>query len=302
MPSLHYAFQTESQKMRLEANTLIPTSLWRLMCMNIPFTANEESVKYEGLGEMPIMNEFLRERQIQTIAGRPMTLTMKKFESTISSDVIKLKTQSGAYSFQTAQKSMFSNAVNFPNIRFFRCIEDTSYTDTVDGVTLFSATHPILGSSAVNSNLKSGTGVTAAHIVADWITGRNAFLAMQTRAGRIFYSLDGLDFHIIYPTALTDPMTEVFISERNSTSATIGRFKGAATLHCCDMLTDVNDWYISIVMPGLAPFFFAESVPLDVGKYSYAQEFDANIMKFGVMWWMEIFPGYYWLIVKIQNA
>lgn len=296
--------QRASKAMNLHVGQQIAMQTWREHTMDL--VSAEHTETYEGLGDFPAVEKYLKERNYQVVGQRDYTVKSEKWTINTELDVDDMKREKGMWFINTKIPQMAQIFAAHPNGLFFDVLQNTTSTNTMDRVTFFNAAHPVIGSDITNSNLVSGTGVAAANIKVDWYTVKHTFGGMKLRSGdRIFENTGRLSFEIFVPNALEQVFTDLFIEQRVVGDATTGTLRNAnAKISVFDRLTDANDWYVKIRnFPAIQPFFFFKNYnPKFEWNDSKHLMFERDVVRYGGKARYAIVYAYPEIIIKVVNA
>jgi phage major head subunit gpT-like protein len=177
-----------------------------------------------------------------------------------------------------------------------------------DGVTFFNAAHPIGDDSAnTNSNLVSGTGVTEANILADWLSVKNTIRSWVVRGGApLFEDIEFLKYTIVHPSDLEIVFRSVFAHERKSTETAADRPEGFwykdAQLWGTQRTNTTNDWYVLIQGIGVMPFALMQVKKLVTKWHTQGDsEFFKDAIYYGGDGHYAFQPWYWEAAIKVNN-
>jgi phage major head subunit gpT-like protein len=294
-----------AKKTMLELPQMMMTQPWRRHSSDL--RSNEKSEIYQGLGGWPAVERFVKERSYEAIGQREYTVDSIPWALSTEFDSDDVKREAGRWVVQEKLPNMAQVFASHPNGLFFTLLEDTTSIKTVDGVTFFNAAHPVIGSDTItNSNIVSGAGVTAANIITDWYKVVKAFADMRTRSGdRIFEDVGQLRYNILYPMDLDAVMTEVFLKQAITGSATQGALNQEnVRLEKYSRLTDTADWYVKVDnFPTFQPFFFfIVKAPTFKWNASEDREFERQTVAYGGTARYKMHFGHHETMVKVNNT
>lgn len=297
--------QRASKAMALHLPQQIASMHWRMNTMDI--RSIEKTENLQGLGDFPAVEEYLKERNYQAVGQRDFIVKSRKWMLSTEIEVDELEREGGKWFISTRIPQIAKGFAAHPTRLFFELLENTVSTKTMTGKTFFNAAHPVIGSKTItNSNLVSGSGTSAAQVIADWFKVKRAFAAMKLRNGdRIFENIDTISYEIWIPNELDEVFTDVFNREPITGSATQGKLNNQnAKVKMFDRLNDANDWYVKITnMPMFQPFFFFKNYdPEFMWNDSKHLEFEKDVVRYGGKARYDIVYGYPEIIIKVVNA
>lgn len=179
---------------------------------------------------------------------------------------------------------------------------DTSAVPAYDGQNLFSNSHTLNG--ATFDNLLSGTLSTA--------TFNNA----KTVLRKIPLGDDGTylptelaKFYLVVPPALEADARLIIESTTipEDYKTALNPYLGAAEIVVNSLLTDDNDWYLIMTLPGLTPFMTVRHVTSKPALIPKIAKTDLNVMEEKMYRWLldiaeETYPIHFFQMVKVVNA
>lgn len=199
--------------------------------------ANEEI--YAMLSTFPEINEWLDDRQIQSLKDFPWTIKNRHFEGTIGVNKDDLADGATAGTLLAARQ-LGQEAAEKGIDLVTELIDENGLC--FDGQNFFDTDHK-LGTETAWANTHTGTGVTAALLTADYKTTLAKIMALKNPKGNMFFKrrpkIAVLSPAALYPT-FEDLLTLQLIS--GSTNALYGKFE----LVYLPLLDDANDWYMGI--------------------------------------------------------
>ena len=102
--------------------------------------------------------------------------------------------------------------------------------------------------------------------------------------------------------------TYLIDSTLNSTGApSYNPYNNAATLHVSSLLTDANDWYLIMSLPGITPFMTVKHTTSKPALIPKIADTDLNVMEEKEYRWLldmaeETYPVHYFQMVKYVNS
>jgi len=168
-----------------------------------------------------------------------------------------------------------------------------------DGVAYFATTHPNVAGN--QSNLLTGSGVTAAKFADDFNAARAAMINFKDEKGNPYNEGVG-DFLCVIPPGLQNIAEQVF--NASLISSTTNVLKGAAKIMVSSRFTDVNDWYLAELSGAVKPFILQERQPVKFEALDKGTEtsFLRKNYLFGVDWRGNCGGGLWQKCVKTINS
>jgi len=125
-----------------------------LVAMTVPSTGKQ--VDYKWLGNIPMMREWIGDRQIKNLEAFDYAIKNKKFESTIGVDRDDIDDdQVGVY--KPIIRGLAHAAGNHPSMLIYALMKDGFSKPCFDGQYFFDTDHPVAGASVSNFGGGSGT-------------------------------------------------------------------------------------------------------------------------------------------------
>jgi phage major head subunit gpT-like protein len=196
-----------------------------------------------------------------------------------------------------------------PDLLLYNKMISETDINTKDGVTFFSNSHPIDGTTDVNDNVISGSGILAADIIKDFDSAKGQFQTFRYDPTRYVHPhLSGYAYVLVHAPALAGVMSFVFKQPTGAATNQGARNGENVEPYSWSRLTG-NDWYLFIVSDSKKPFIhsrpkMANGQP-DMGRYEWANngkpDFETDKYKFGVSGEMGIDYGEWELAVKVDQ-
>ena len=207
---------------------------------------------YGWLGQSPSMNEWVDERRLKALNSFQYALKNKDYEATLSVDRNALEDDRlGAVQVRIADLAKKAKS-SHPRKLFFEALVAGTAGLCYDGQPMFSVSHAE-GGSGTQSNLLSGSGVTAAQLSTDIETAIAALKNYKDDIGEP-YNEGEIQIGIVCPPALEAKFKAINTADY-ITQGVSNTLKGTIkTIVSSGRLTDANDWYLADVTPGLKPF------------------------------------------------
>jgi phage major head subunit gpT-like protein len=146
------------------------------------------------------------------------------------------------------------SAADHPSGLLFNMLVNGTAGLCYDGKAFFAVDHPSYFKDETYSNIKTGSGITAANIIADYNAVILVFRRMKKANGNPLFQR-GIEIDVIHPPELNPLMKEVFVNEETSVGAKNPNM-GAATPIPAPWLTDTNDYYYLVKSLVQKPFLF----------------------------------------------
>lgn len=125
-----------------------------LVAMTVPSAGKQ--VDYKFLGNIPMMREWIGDRQIKNLEAFDYSVKNKKFESTIAVDRDDIDDdQIGVY--KPIIQGLFHAAANHPSMLTYALMKNGFSKPCFDGQYYFDVDHPVGGESVSNFGGGSGT-------------------------------------------------------------------------------------------------------------------------------------------------
>ncbi len=269
----------------------------------VPSTAPFE--KYEWLGEVPAVKEFLDERDVGDLSQTDFVVNNKTWESTLLVDRNQVM-DSRLTGLGIRLTQMAGRAAWHPVKLLYETLRDngTGY----DGVSLFNDAHPARGEqTATQDNLLAGTGVTVSAFKTDL---QNAIAQMGTfvdEAGDPFHMMvDPGQLSLIVPPALEFIAREaVEATIIANTSNVLSGIIGEIVVVPGNILTDTNDWYLlnGGGQGGVKALVFQDREPMMFEALESGDEaFMKKVWKYGTFARYNCAPFMWQFAVKTTNA
>jgi len=180
-----------------------------------------------------------------------------------------------------------------------------------DGQALFSASHS-WGKSGTQTNIVSGTGTTAAQILADYRSAKLLLRELKNSAGRVIRRPLFKPF-LLVPSDIEGVMEELQSSELISSSTNV--LKGKFEYMVLEGLTSADDWYMIDTSKAVKAFIVQELEAITLttinpdlrhgsgmeGFQVGGAEADSKDYKFFGRWSGKVAPGQWLNIAMIDN-
>ncbi|MBL7062068.1 MAG: Mu-like prophage major head subunit gpT family protein [Dehalococcoidia bacterium] len=142
---------------------LVKDAKWRPLVLEIKSEAAAE--RYNWLGSVPAMHEWVDEREIRHLLGEEYTILNKNYSAALEVDRNDLEDDKlGLLAPRIRQ--LAERAAAFPNKLVFSLLDAGDTAKTFDGTAFFKTTRKIGESANINNKL-TGAGVTADNIRTD---------------------------------------------------------------------------------------------------------------------------------------
>lgn len=266
--------------------------------LNVPSSAASE--KFGWLGSSPTMQEFKDEKAPKGLLDFDYTISNVPYEATIKVDKFALKNdQLGGV--QVRIRDLAARAKQFPIKLMIELLKAGTTQLCYDGLPFFSVSHTE-GDSGTQSNLLTGTGITAAQLTADFRAARAAMWGLKDDRGEPFYEDVNMDLVVLCPPALQGVFEELFTASMISNTTNV--LKGAAQVAVSSRLTDANDWYLLNKAGAIKPLVFQENMPVTFGALEGDSEsgFMRRFYHYGVEWYGNVGFGLWQKAMKTTNT
>ena len=226
------------------------------VAMEIP--SNTLTETYNWLGDVPVMREWVDERQHGGLASYNYSLTNRHYESSIEVD---------RDTFEDDRLGMIAPRIKQLGMEVPRFIENTmvnllvngavSGNNSYDGVTFYSASH-VIGSptQAAQTNLYTGTGVTLATIQADFSGAKAQMRKVKDGEGRPMNIL--ADFVLVAPEneqVFSQMLNASFIPAGSISAPMANTFVGQADMGVSPYVTTAT-WHLLSTKFAMKPLIF----------------------------------------------
>lgn len=215
---LFYGLQTRFQQ------AMLATKLYWDQIASPTTSATRQEV-YGWLDRMPLMREWLGERQVLNLSTRAYVLANKDYEATIELDRdVILDDQYGVYGYKAAMLGM--SAALWPDQLVIAALQNGDATTSLcyDGQPYFSANHPQdpdNSASAVQSNLFTTAGSGATLLTsANFATVRANMMAWKGANG---FPINVMPDTIYVPPALDVTARQIVTSAFTAPAAAVGQ-------------------------------------------------------------------------------
>jgi phage major head subunit gpT-like protein len=278
---------------------------WIKFTTNIPTNGKKEIV-YNWANDVGPVTEWKGMRELHSWGEKTYTITSNKWQNAAEfkrdnfNDPDQRHVQRGNIS------KFASTFARHRTSLFFNLLTDATALGP-DGVTFFNVAHPIGDDTNTNSNLVSGTGMTEANILADWLSVKDAIRGWVVRGGDpLFEDIEFMKFTIIYPSEYEDVFRSVFEHVRKSTETIADRPEGfwykEAMLWGTQRTNNTDDWYVLIEGIGVAPFALMTVKDLTTRWHTQGDsDFFKDAIYYGADAHYQFNPWYWEAAVKVVN-
>lgn len=230
------------------------------LCTQVPSNGREN--RYAWLDKLPVMREWVGERQIQNAIARGYSIVNKDWELTVEVDRNDILDDNlGVYTPIVA--SMGVQAKLWPDYRCAEVLQLGTSLTAFDGQAFFSTSHPKnIDDSAAGtySNLYAGTALTAAN----YNTVRSAMLSYVGRDGKTLNVRPNL---LVVPPQLEQTARQILNADFIAPAAALGMnaanvvqtntLKGSAELLVVPQLSnEPGVWYLLDTTKPVKPMLF----------------------------------------------
>lgn len=279
------------------ASMMAATSRWAKRAVEIPMTMRTQNINW--LGRAPAMREWLDSKRSEQLRGFDFTLKTKDWESTIEVDRNDIEDDAlGLY--RPAIEMLGMRAKQFPDRRLseVRIANPLCY----DGQNFYDTDHAE-GDSGVQSNLLTGTGVTAPTVRADFFKAVEALEKFKDDKGEPFIE-GGVDNPQLIAT-IPPLLRSVFEDINNPGPGSLVQ-KTVIPYEVDSRLADANDWYLDFVGYPIKPFLKlnrkdTQFVALDDPNASETV-FMRKKFYYGVEGRGDMMPGFWQMSAKTTNT
>jgi phage major head subunit gpT-like protein len=226
---------------------LLKSVNWRKLVMEVESASSLE--KYNWLGSVPSMSEWVDERQIRALMAEDYTIVNKNFEATISVDRNDLEDDKLGL-LRPRILGLAERAAAFPNKLVFSLLDAGETAKTFDNAAFFNETRKI-GESENIKNLLTGSGVASGDAIRTDIAA--AVVAMSR------FTDDRGEFLELVPDTIVCP-PEISIAIRSALTPVHGSQRPEAQ-YIKDIvdsvwLSDPASWYMVCTTSVLKPVIF----------------------------------------------
>ena len=220
------------------------TARWTSRAGEISMTTRLQNINW--LGRAPAMREWLDSKQSEQLRGFDFALATKDWESTIEVDRNDIEDDTFRL-YKPAIQMLGIRAKQFPDKRLsqIRVANGACY----DTKALYAIDHEE-GHSGQQSNLLTGTGVTAADIRTDYFAAIKAFRKFRDDKGELYIE----DVGNVDVIATIPPELEMVFGDLNNPGPGSLTAKTIIPFEVDGRLTDPNDWYLDFVAYPIKPF------------------------------------------------
>ncbi len=224
-------------------------------------TSESDREMYPWIGQTMQMVERKDTGRFTPVSDSNMTIVNKTFQAGIDFKEEDFKDQKNNLITNTIN-GLAETASCHPSALltdFITLGTGTTLHTPYDGNAFFSTTHPARGSSGAQSNLLTGTGVSAAQFQADYIAARSASYSFKDEAGEPFWKSAKTPMFFAYvPPALEkvalDCCSAIVVSQTTNTLVNTANVRMNPRL-----TTDsATDWYLFAITKTRRPFVFQE--------------------------------------------
>ena len=226
---------------------LVKDAKWRPLVLEIKSEAAAE--RYNWLGSVPAMHEWVDEREIRHLLGEEYTILNKNYSAALEVDRNDLEDDKlGLLAPRIRQ--LAERAAAFPNKLVFSLLDVGDSAKTFDGAAFFKTTRKIGESANINNKL-SGAGVTADNIRADIAAAVVAMAKYQDDRGE---ALELIPDTVVCPVELAIKFAEAV--QPLTTGVPRPEAQYVKSIVPSVWLTDSTDWYFICTTSVLKPFIF----------------------------------------------
>jgi len=297
------AITRASNLMLFEALDLYKLQPWRALCTVAPSTAASE--KYEWLGHLPGMKEFLDARQVEGIAKYDYTIVNKKWEATLGFKEEEINDNAGI--LKPRITGLAQSVQMHPNKLVFDLLMagHTAGSLCYDGQLFFDTDHPNFTAAGVAStdgiNYLSGNGVdTVAHIATDFFLALTALTnTNRRRDGTPVLPSIGKPtiYHAVHDTAI---MKSAFGDQFLAAGAANSLY-GMATPVSAPWLTTDSSWFLVAEGMPVNPIIFQDREPV-TPEWDETQKFNTGKVFYGVKARYNVGYGLWQGCLMVYNA
>jgi len=297
------AIQRASNLTLLKALDEYKDQPWRNLATVAPSSAASE--KYEWLGDLPGMREFLDARQIEGLKKHDYTILNKDWEATVGFG--KSELDDNAAIIKPRLQGLAQGVQMHPNKLVFDLMMagHTAGSLCYDGQLFFDTDHPNFTAAGAPStdgvNYIAGAGVdTVAHISTDWYLALTAFLnTNRRRDGAPLLATIGKPkiYHAVHDTGI---FRAAFKTQFLAAGVSNDLFEQAEPIPCPWLTTD-SSWFI--VPDGLPvrPFIFQEREAVKA-EWDETQVFQTRKIFYGVSARYNVGYGLWQGAIMVYNA
>jgi phage major head subunit gpT-like protein len=277
------AITRASNLILFESLDLYKEQPWRKLATVAPSTAASE--KYEWLGDLPGMKEWLSARQVEGIAKYDYTIVNKPWEATIGFKKHELNDNSGILRPRIA--GLAQSVQMHPNKLVFDLLKagHTAGSLCYDGQLFFDTDHPNFTALGVPStdgiNYLAGNGVdTVAHIATDFFLALTAMTNTNRRkdGSPVLPSIGKPNvYHAVHDTAM---FQAAFNTPFLAAGASNSLFNLATPVPCPWLTTDSSWFLVAEGMP-VQPIIFQDREPV-TPAWDETQAFSTGKVFYGV--------------------
>lgn len=297
------AFAKESNTQLFAALELYKAQPWRDIVTIAPSTNASE--KYEWLGNLPGMKEFVDARQVEGISKFDYTITNKKWEATLGFTEDEINDNPGILRPRIA--GLAQSVQVHPNKLVFDLLMagHTAGSLCYDGQLFFDTDHPNFSAAGIAStdgiNYLSGNGVdTVAHIATDFFLALTAMTnTNRRRDGTPVLPSIGKPrvYHAVHDTAL---FHSAFMDPYLSAGASNSLYNMATPIPCPWLTTD-SSWFIVAEGLPVQPLIFQDRLPI-TPEWDETQLFNTGKVFYGVKARYNVGYGLWQGCLMVYNA
>ena len=262
--------------------------------------SDSSSEDYGWLGQAPSLSEWVDERKIKALNNFKYSIPNKSYEGTIgvNRDAIK-DDRMGAVKVRI--NDLAAKARVHSKKLFIELLKNGTTDLCYDGLPFFSASH-VEGKSGTQTNLYPGTGTSLAQIQADVEGAVAQMKALKDDVGEPFDESEVV-LGVVIPLGLEAAFNKLNTLEmiNNTTNSMKGKIRSIVT---SARLTDVNDYYIMNIGPGVKPIVKQNRQPPEF--QSLEGDSDAGFMRktwhYGIDYRVGWGYGLWQKAVKVTNT
>lgn len=293
---VEYSKLIKAQSKQMEKfTTVIPTDG---LTVNVPFSESWERLDKIEFNERPAYMKWL---------AQYFTRPFSRYAKGLSQSRVGWKKPDVQRLLMSKLDALVADAAHTRLRRIFTILAEgdtNSEFATYDGKNLFANDHTVNGQTF--DNLRSGA-LTGANIVA----AKNVLQNIPMGPGGEAMDTDLATFTLITPTQLEYTAKEILegdvIAQDNRASKNI--YQNMVDWITTGKLTDANDWYLIMSLPGgMTPFLTIESTESDGGRLkSFVDPMSEHVAEYQEFRWLcdlmeETWPVHPWQMVKYVNS
>ena len=285
------AIQGEANKLNFLTKEIVTNT----EAVNIPFIN-----RWDQLDELELHGDI----DYSTVTGEYINRRIKRFGKGLNISKFSWEAPESQSILMTRLDALVAEAAFLRSRRIaYNLNNGDSIITAYDGQNLFSNTHTLNGITF--DNLLAGNTLDAT----GFNNAREVLKTVPLGKDGSYLPTEMATFYIVIPSALEElarlTLANDYIYEDNKTST--NPWKGAAEMVVSSLLTDPNDWYLLMTLPGISPFATIKHNTSSASLIAHVSESDPNVEKNAYYEWTcqvfeETYPVHFYQMVKCTNS